>query len=116
MSLTVPNEALYQAEPQPVVEVNGLRFLRPYQKKAVFAIQQTVQNDGFGLGAQRRVIEKNDLPQVQAELANYRQAPSEFATTSGVPPLSGASRRSSSHFRRTLVEEAPITLMTRPEK
>ena len=30
-----------------------------------------VENDGFGLGAQRRAIEKNDLPQVQAELADY---------------------------------------------
>ena len=33
-----------------------------------------VANDGFGLGAQRRAIEKNDLPQVQAELAAYLQA------------------------------------------
>ncbi|MBN2269942.1 MAG: N-6 DNA methylase [Sedimentisphaerales bacterium] len=33
-----------------------------------------VENDGFGLGAQRRAIEKNDLPQVQAELALYLQA------------------------------------------
>ncbi|MBN2033897.1 MAG: restriction endonuclease subunit S, partial [Deltaproteobacteria bacterium] len=33
-----------------------------------------VENDGFGLGAQRRAIEKNDLPQVQAELATYLQA------------------------------------------
>ena len=33
-----------------------------------------VENDGFGLGAQRRVIEKNDLPQVQVELAEYLQA------------------------------------------
>ena len=33
-----------------------------------------VENDGFGLGAQRRAIEKNDLPQVQAELAAYLQA------------------------------------------
>ena len=32
-----------------------------------------VENDGFGLGAQRRAIEKNDLPQVQAELATYIQ-------------------------------------------
>ena len=30
-----------------------------------------VENDGFGLGAQRRAIEKNDLPQVQAELERY---------------------------------------------
>jgi type I restriction enzyme M protein len=33
-----------------------------------------VENDGFGLGAQRRAIERNDLPQVQAELATYLQA------------------------------------------
>jgi type I restriction enzyme M protein len=33
-----------------------------------------VENDGFGLGAQRRTIEKNDLPQVKAELSAYLQA------------------------------------------
>jgi type I restriction enzyme M protein len=33
-----------------------------------------VENDGFGLGAQRRAIEKNDLPLVQAELAAYLNA------------------------------------------
>jgi type I restriction enzyme M protein len=32
-----------------------------------------VENDGFGLGAQRRPIDKNDLPQVQAELTAYIQ-------------------------------------------
>lgn len=30
-----------------------------------------VENDGFGLGAQRRAYGKNDLPQVQAELSAY---------------------------------------------
>lgn len=30
-----------------------------------------VENDGFGLGAQRREIEKNDLPQAQAEISEY---------------------------------------------
>ncbi|HQM41881.1 MAG TPA: N-6 DNA methylase [Candidatus Fermentibacter daniensis] len=30
-----------------------------------------VQNDGFGLGAQRREIEKNDLPQATREIAEY---------------------------------------------
>lgn len=30
-----------------------------------------VENDGFGLGAQRRAIVKNDLPTVAAELAEY---------------------------------------------
>ena len=32
-----------------------------------------VENDGFGLGAQRRAIEKDDLPLVQVELAAYLQ-------------------------------------------
>ncbi|NLF51977.1 MAG: N-6 DNA methylase [Leptolinea sp.] len=30
-----------------------------------------VENDGFGLGAQRREIDRNDLPQVQSELGEY---------------------------------------------
>jgi len=33
-----------------------------------------VENDGFGLGAQRRAIDRNDLPQVKAELAEYLHA------------------------------------------
>jgi type I restriction enzyme M protein len=40
-----------------------------------------VENDGLGLGAQRRAIEKNDLPQVQAELAAYLQALRTRAST-----------------------------------
>ena len=39
------------------------------------------RSDGFGLGAQRRAIEKNDLPQVQAELAAYLQALRSKAST-----------------------------------
>jgi type I restriction enzyme M protein len=31
----------------------------------------TIENDGFGLGAQRREISKNDLPQARAEIAEY---------------------------------------------
>jgi type I restriction enzyme M protein len=30
-----------------------------------------IENDGFGLGAQRREIDKNDLPQAQAEIGVY---------------------------------------------
>ena len=40
-----------------------------------------VENDGFGLGAQRRAIKKNDLPQVQAELAAYLHALRTGAST-----------------------------------
>jgi type I restriction enzyme M protein len=48
-----------------------------------------VENDGFGLGAQRRAIEKNDLPQVKAELKAYLQAlrtkqPSDLQPTCGL--------------------------------
>lgn len=40
-----------------------------------------VENDGFGLGAQRRAIEKNALPQVRTELAAYLQALRTGAST-----------------------------------
>ena len=49
-----------------------------------------VENDGFGLGAQRRAIEKNDLPQVKAELDAYlhtlraRQPAAELRPSSGL--------------------------------
>jgi type I restriction enzyme M protein len=33
-----------------------------------------VENDGFGLGAQRREIDKNDLPQVKVEIEAYLRA------------------------------------------
>ncbi|MFL6312669.1 MAG: N-6 DNA methylase [Terriglobales bacterium] len=49
-----------------------------------------VENDGFGLGAQRRAIEKNDLPQVKGELDAYLkalrslQAPADLQLTCGL--------------------------------
>jgi len=43
-----------------------------------------VENDGFGLSAQRRAIEKNDLPQAQAELAAYFEALRSGAPTNEV--------------------------------
>ena len=43
-----------------------------------------VENDGYGLGAQRRAIERNDLPQVQAELAAYLQALRSKASTESI--------------------------------
>lgn len=48
-----------------------------------------VENDGFGLGAQRRAIEKNDLPQVQAELAAYLQALRSDQPTADIQPTCG---------------------------
>lgn len=49
-----------------------------------------VENDGFGLGAQRREIGKNDLPQARAEIAEYLrrlragEPVDEFAPTLGL--------------------------------
>ena len=47
-----------------------------------------VENDGFDLGAQRRAIDKNDLPQVQEELGEYlrrlRAGESEPSLTLGL--------------------------------
>jgi len=48
-----------------------------------------VENDGFGLGAQRRVFDKNDLPQVKAELAAYLQALRDRQATADLQPTCG---------------------------
>ena len=48
-----------------------------------------VENDGFGLGAQRRTIDKNDLPQVQNELATYLQALRSGQPTDQLKPTCG---------------------------
>jgi type I restriction enzyme M protein len=51
-----------------------------------------VENDGYGLGAQRRAIEKNDLPQVQAELAAYLHALRTKAPTESILALSSTAQ------------------------
>ena len=51
-----------------------------------------VENDGFGLGAQRRAIEKNDLPQVQAELTAYLQALRSQSSTASILALASTAQ------------------------
>jgi type I restriction enzyme M protein len=51
-----------------------------------------VENDGYGLGAQRRAIEKNDLPRVQAELAAYLQALRSKASTESTLSLTSTAQ------------------------
>lgn len=51
-----------------------------------------VENDGFGLGAQRRAIEKNDLPQVQAELSAYLQALRAKASAEAIRALTSTAQ------------------------
>jgi type I restriction enzyme M protein len=48
-----------------------------------------VENDGFGLGAQRRAIAGSDLPQVKAELAAYLQALRTNQSTADIHPTRG---------------------------
>ena len=51
-----------------------------------------VENDGFGLGAQRRAFDKNDLPQVQVELAAYLQALRSKASTKTILALTSTAQ------------------------
>ncbi len=57
--------------PYSGVKTSILILDKSLARKAATIAFFKVENDGFGLGAQRRAIEKNDLPQVQAELADY---------------------------------------------
>jgi type I restriction enzyme M protein len=51
-----------------------------------------VENDGFGLGAQRRAFDKNDLPQVQAELAAYLQALRAKSSIESILPITSTAQ------------------------
>jgi type I restriction enzyme M protein len=48
-----------------------------------------VENDGFGLGAQRRAIERNDLPQVYAEVDAYLHAVRSHKSSNDPQPSLG---------------------------
>ena len=48
-----------------------------------------VENDGYGLGAQRREIEKNDLPQVKAEIGEYLGRLRAGEAVEDLPPTMG---------------------------
>ena len=57
--------------PYSGVKTSILIFDKSLAKKADCIAFFKVENDGFNLGAQRRAIDKNDLPQVQAEAGEY---------------------------------------------
>ena len=48
-----------------------------------------VENEGFDLGAQRRPIDKNDLPQVQSEIAEYLRLLRTRETLEDFQPMMG---------------------------
>ena len=58
-------------QPYSGVKTSILILDKGLAKKADRIVFFKVDNDGFGLGAQRRPIDKNDLPQVQKELGEY---------------------------------------------
>jgi len=60
--------------PYSGVKTSILIFDKALAKKSDTLGFFKVENDGFGLGAQRRAIDKNDLPQVKQELEAYLQA------------------------------------------
>ncbi len=57
--------------PYSGVKTSILILDRSLAKKANTIAFFKIANDGFGLGAQRREIDKNDLPQAHAEIAEY---------------------------------------------
>jgi type I restriction enzyme M protein len=59
--------------PYSGVKTSILILDKSLAKKAQTIAFFKVENDGYSLGAQRRAIDKNNLPQAQAELASYLQ-------------------------------------------
>ena len=58
-------------QPYSGVKTSILILDKGLAKKADRIAFFKVENDGFGLGAQRRAIDKNDLPQVAEEIGEY---------------------------------------------
>ncbi|MFZ5482990.1 MAG: N-6 DNA methylase [Pseudomonadota bacterium] len=58
-------------QPYSGVKTSVLILDKALAKKAESIGFFKVENDGFGLGAQRRPIDKNDLPQIRAEVGEY---------------------------------------------
>jgi type I restriction enzyme M protein len=76
--------------PYSGVKTSILILDKSLAKKANTIAFFKVENDGFGLGAQRREIEKNDLPQALAEIGEYlrrlraRESVPDFQPTLGL--------------------------------
>lgn len=58
-------------QPYSGVKTSILVFDRSLARQAKRIAFFKIENDGFGLGAQRRAIEKNDLPLVKQEIEEY---------------------------------------------
>ena len=58
-------------QPYSGVKTSILILDKPLAKRANHVAFFKIENDGYDLGAQRRDIDKNDLPQAKAEIAEY---------------------------------------------
>jgi type I restriction enzyme M protein len=58
-------------QPYSGVKTSILILDKALAKKSETVAFFKIENDGFGLGAQRRAIEKNDLPQARSEMEEY---------------------------------------------
>jgi len=76
--------------PYSGVKTSILILDKSLAKQANTIVFFKIENDGFGLGAQRRPIDKNDLPQAQAEIVEYlrrlrtRESVDNFQPTLGL--------------------------------
>ena len=75
--------------PYSGVKTSILIFDKSLAKKADCIAFFKVENDGFDLGAQRRPIDKNDLPQVQSEIAEYLHLLRTRETLEDFQPMMG---------------------------
>lgn len=78
-------------QPYSGVKTSVLLMDKSLAKKASRILFVRVENDGFDLGAQRRPIEKNDLPQALVILQQYKQALQNGEDTSVILSSDGVS-------------------------
>ena len=75
--------------PYPGVKTSVLILDRALAKRTDSIAFFKVENDGFDLGAQRRPIDRNDLPRVQAELGEYLRRLREGQSLDDFQPVFG---------------------------
>lgn len=75
--------------PYSGVKTSILILDKSLAKKADTIAFFKIENDGFGLGAQRREIDKNDLPQVEAEISEYLRLLRSGKSIEDFKPLMG---------------------------
>jgi type I restriction enzyme M protein len=75
--------------PYAGVKTSILILDKTLAKKANTIAFFKVENDGFGLGAQRRPIDKDDLPQVHAEIGEYLRRLRGGESMAGFEPTLG---------------------------